>query len=74
MNNVLLIWTACNPSTIEKNHLILNGLEKNGIKTGVFICQFEFGKKPSNDDDTPWPYKEYEVVKLSNDILEKYMR
>lgn len=33
MNNVLLIWTACNPSTIEKNHLILNGLEKNGIKT-----------------------------------------
>jgi len=33
MKDVLLIWTDCNPSTMEKNHLMLNGLEKSGIKT-----------------------------------------
>ena len=33
MNDVLLIWTESNPSTMEKNHLMLNGLEKSGVKT-----------------------------------------
>jgi len=33
MNDVLFIWTDCNPSTMEKNHLMLNGLEKTGTKT-----------------------------------------
>jgi glycosyltransferase involved in cell wall biosynthesis len=32
MGKVLLIWTESNPSTMEKEFLMLNGLEKSGIK------------------------------------------
>lgn len=33
MEQVLLIWTESNPSTMEKEYLLLNGLEKCGVKT-----------------------------------------
>ena len=36
MKQVLLVWTESNPSTMEKEFLLLNGLEKCGISTHAF--------------------------------------
>lgn len=33
MKQVLLVWTESNPSTMEKEYLLLNGLEKCGVKS-----------------------------------------
>jgi glycosyltransferase involved in cell wall biosynthesis len=60
MNSVLFIWTDCNPSTVEKNHLILNGLEKSGVTT--YVLGFVHSKI----------FKKYFESAFSNDALYDY--
>lgn len=36
MVDVLFVWTDCNPSTMEKNHLMMNGLVKAGLGVTAF--------------------------------------
>lgn len=46
MDSILMVWAESNPSTMEKNHLVLNGLARNGVLVSVL----GFGMSPENRD------------------------